>query len=106
MDGMLRMLPWRTKGEKYSPSICPPDDGCQQIAQQRLRLPARFCYDINRTVNELEEMDKHLTGFQKSRWLKGQLVLLLDESLSANLCGVIVTYSQDNGLTYTKEGEE
>lgn len=106
MDGMLRMLPWRTKGEKYAPSICPPDDGCQQIAQQRLRLPARFCYDINRTVNELEEMDKHLTGFQKSRWLKGQLVLLLDESLSANLCGVVVTYSQDNGLTYTKEGEE
>lgn len=50
-------------------------------------------------------MDKHLTGFQKSRWLRGQLVLLLDESLSAKLCGVIVTYSQDNGLTYTKEEE-
>ena len=41
--------------------------------------------------------------FQKSRWLKGQLVLLLNESFSAKLCGVMVTYSRDSGLTYTKE---
>lgn len=101
-DGMLGMLPWQTEGGKYQPSVCPPEDVCQQIAQQKLRLPARFCYDIDRTVNELEEMDRFLTGFQKSRWLKGQLVLLLDESLRAELCGTTVMYSQESGLTYTK----
>lgn len=100
-DGMLGMLPWQANGIKYSPAICPSDDECRQIARQKLRLPARFCYDINRTVNELEEMDRYLTGFQKSRWLKGQLVLLLNESLSAKLCDIMVSYSQDSGLTYT-----
>ncbi len=104
-DGMLGILPWQSNGIKYSPAVCPPEDECQRIARQKLRLPARFCYDINRTVSGLEEMDRHLTGFQKSRWLKGQLVLLLNESFSAKLCGVMVTYSRDSGLTYTKEGE-
>ena len=68
----------------------------------RSRLPARFSYDVNRTVNELEEMDRYLTGFQSSRWLKGELVLLLNESLRAELCGVTVEYSRDSGLTYIK----
>ncbi len=105
-DGMLGILPWQTDGRKYRCDICPPDDACRQIAQQKLRLPARFCYDINRTVNELEEMDRHLTGFQKSRWLKGQLVILLNENFNAELCGVKIIYSQDKGLTYIKEGQE
>ena len=64
-----------------------------------------FRHDIDRTVNELEEMDRFLTGFQKSHWLKGQLVLLLDENFRAKLCGTTVIYSQESGLTYTKEGE-
>lgn len=102
-DGMLEMLPWQTDGRKYSPHSCPADDDCRRIAQQKLRLPARFCYHMNRTISELEEMDKHLSGFQKSRWLKGQLVLLLDENLSAELCGIKVTYLQDRGLTYIKD---
>ncbi len=104
-DGMLGMLPWQTEREKYPLSVCPSEDVCQRIAQQKLRLPARFCYDIDRTVNELEEMDRFLTGFQKSHWLKGQLVLLLDENFRAKLCGTTVIYSQESGLTYTKEGE-
>lgn len=102
-DGMLGMLPWQTDSRKYRCDICPPDDACRQIAQQKLRLPARFCYDIDKTVNELEAMDRYLTGFQKSRWLKGQLVLLLDENLCAQLCGMKVVYLQDSGFTYVKE---
>jgi len=99
-DGMLKLLPWQTNGRKFSPDICPSDDECKKIAQQKIRLPARFCYDIDETVGELEKLDKHLTGFQKSRWLKGQLVLLLNEYLCVELCGDKVTYSQENGLTY------
>lgn len=101
-DGMLGMLPWQAEGSRYSPAVCPAEEDCKRIAQQKLRLPARFCYDINKTVNELEEMDLHLTGFQKSRWLKGQLALLLDEGFQAKLCGLTVSYSQDSGLTYQK----
>ncbi|MCM1210684.1 MAG: CRISPR-associated helicase Cas3' [Blautia sp.] len=102
-NGMLEMLPWQADDRKFSPSVCPSEDDCRKIAQQKLRLPARFCYDIDRTVDELEKMNRHLTGFQKSHWLKGQLMLLLNEDFSAELCGFKVVYSQKNGLTYVKE---
>jgi len=104
-DGTLGMLPWQADGRRFFPDICPAEDDCQKIAQQKLRLPARFCHDIGRTVGELEKMDCSLTGFQKSRWLKGQLVLLLNEELSAELCGIKVEYSQENGLIYEKENK-
>lgn len=102
-NGMLKMLPWQTDGKKYYPHSCPEEDDCRRIAQQKLKLPARFCYNINRTISELEEMDKYLKGFLNSRWLQGQLVLLLDENLSAELCGIKVTYLQNSGLTYLKD---
>lgn len=105
-DGMLEMLPWCSNGKKYYPSECPPEDECRLISQQRIRLPFAFCYQWNyeETVRELEKSDKHLTGFQGSHWLKGELVMLLDDNLSAELCGYKITYSRDNGLEY-KKGE-
>lgn len=103
--GALELLPWRSKGEKYAPDVCPPEDECKIIAQQNLRLP--FIFNQNRNIDmvieELEMSDKFLTGFQKSRWLKGELFLLLDENLSANLCGYTLKYSQSGGLKYEKE---
>lgn len=101
--GKLEMLPWQSDGSSFLPGICPEDNDCRKIAQQKIRLPAKFCYNINQTIDELEEMDKHLTGFQKSRWLKGQLVLLLDKKFCAQLCGTKVNYSQENGFMYAQE---
>lgn len=102
-DGMLELLPWQSDGRKFSPRICPSEEDCRKIAQQKMRLPARFCYEIDQTIDALEQMDRSLTGFQKSRWLKGQLVLLLDENLSAKLCEVEVSYSRENGFSYPKD---
>lgn len=42
-DGMLGLLPWESNGEKYAPGICPAEEVCKLIAQQRLRLPVAFC---------------------------------------------------------------
>lgn len=107
-DGMLGFLPWKSNGVRYAPGICPPEDVCKVIAQQKLRLPAVFCqtWNIDRTIDELEQMDKHLTGFQKSHWLKGELVLPLNEDLTRELCGFQVSYSQENGLAYIKAEEK
>lgn len=102
-DGMLGLLPRQSDGGKYSPETCPPESVCEQIARQRLRLPAVFCYDADMTIDELEKADKHLVGFQSSHWLKGELVLLLNEKLTADLCGYKISYSHDNGLEYKKE---
>lgn len=102
-DGMLGLLPWQSNGAKYSPGVCPPESDCKLIAQQKLRLPAAFCYDADKTIDEIEGSDKHLTGFQNSHWLKGELVLLLNEELTAKLRGFEVTYSREGGLIYKKE---
>lgn len=104
-SGILGFLPWYSKDARYPMSMCPPEEECKLIAQQKLRLPAVFCqlWNIDRTIDELEKMDKYLTGFQKSHWLKGELVLLLDQKLNADLCGFRVSYSYENGLTYIKE---
>lgn len=108
LDGMLGLLPWKSNEARYASNICPSEDVCKLIAQQKLRLPAVFCqtWNVDRTIDELEKMDKHLTGFQKSHWLKGELVLLLNEDLSRELCGFQVSYTRDNGLAYTKTEEK
>lgn len=107
-DGSMQLLPWHSCGEKFFANICPDTTDCMKIGQQKLRLPSRFCRFRNyeRTIRELEKMDEKLIGFQKSYLLKGELVLLLDENLTASLCGFQLRYSQENGLTYENEKEE
>lgn len=104
-DGSMQLLPWHSSGKKFFANVCPDMDDCIKIGQQKLRLPSRFCrfHNYERTIQALEEMDKNLTGFQKSYMLKGELVLLLDENLTASLCEFKLKYSQENGLTYEKE---
>lgn len=106
-DGMLGLLPWESNDTRYTQNICPREEDCKLIAQQKLRLPTAFCqmWNVERTIDELEKMDRHLTGFQKSHWLKGELVLLLDEKLTAELCGFMIFYSRDDGFTYIKSEE-
>ena len=101
-DGRLKCI---NDDERYSPSECPPEEKCRHIVQQRLRLPSRFCQDYNadKTIAELEKMGSHLTGFQRSHWLRGELFLLLDENLTAHLGGCKIGYSNENGLEYEKE---
>ncbi len=103
-DGTLGFLPWKSNGERYLPGVCPSENDCRLIVQHKLRLPAVFCqiWNVDKTIEELEQMDRHLTGFQKSHWLKGELVLLFDENLMGQLCGFRVSYSRDAGLTYEK----
>lgn len=104
-DGGMELLPWHSKGAVYSLGICPPENECRLIAQQKLRLPSIFCqrWNIGDTIKELETADKELVGFQKSHWLRGELFLLLNEELTSELRGFKLTYSQDNGLECIKE---
>ena len=43
--------------------------------------------------------------WQQSFWIKGELILLVDEAYSAELCGFHITYTQEEGLRYGKEEE-
>lgn len=84
----------------------PDDDTAKMLACQKILLPRILCvpWMIDRTINELEEKTHSTFGeWQKSPWLKGELVLALNEQYRADLCGYRLTYSKADGLLYGKE---
>lgn len=91
-----------------SPYDTPDNYVGRLIARQRINLPHIFSLDwnIKQTIGELEDQNKrNLPSWQQSTWLKGELILLLDEERCANLCGYQITYSKEMGLMYMKEEE-
>ena len=79
-----------------------------EIAEQKLRLPTVFSqkWSIDRTIHELEKQClPYVENWQNSHWLKGQLVLFLDEEMNGELMGFQLHYSFENGLEYWKATE-
>lgn len=69
----------------------------RRLASSTVRLPAWS------TRAYLDDVIAHLelnafAGWQQSRWLEGQLVLVLDEELRANVGPLTVQYDQNRGL--------
>lgn len=105
-DGSVHFLPWQEEGRAVA-ADCPP---CQadsvSIARQRLRLPGYFSkrWTVDRVINELEEQNRRLLPeWQQAPMLKGELVLLLDENLTAHLSQTVLRYDRRDGLTWQKE---
>lgn len=105
-DGSIHFLPDQYVGAKISEN--PDDEQCRQIAEQKLRLPTMFCqsWNIDKNIRELENnCMKYIAGWKKSSWLKGQLVLFLDDDLNGELDGYDLHYSFEKGLEFTKKEE-
>lgn len=105
-DGTIHFLPHCNDGAAVS--MMPEESECRRIAEQKLRLPSAFCreWNIDRTIRELEnQCGESVKYWQNSHWLKGQLVLLLDEALNGELCGYTLRYSPTAGLEYEKKEE-
>ena len=105
-DGSVHFLPWQEAGRAVA-ADCPP---CQAdsvaIARQRLRLPGYFSrrWKIDRVIEELETLNRRfLPAWQQAPMLKGELVLLLDENLTAHLSRTVLRYDRRDGLTWQKE---
>ena len=59
---------------------------------------------MKRVIDELEANNRRLLAqWQRSPMLRGELVLLLDETLTARLAGMTLHYDRENGLIYEKE---
>lgn len=103
--GRLCFLTWIEKGRTVSAVEVPDDETARLLACQSVHLPPAFCkpWNIDRTIGELESMNVELLAWQASRYLKGELFLILDENGTARLCDFTLTYDRDLGLTYTKE---
>ena len=105
-DGNIHFLPWQEGGRTVA-SDCPPQpEEALKIARQKLRLPAVFGkeWNVKRVIDELEADNRRLLAqWQFSPMLRGELVLLLDETLTAHLAGMTLHYDRENGLIYEKE---
>lgn len=106
-DGTLSLLPHLSNGEKFSQCQCPENEQCKAIAKQKLRLPSALSaqWNIDKVIDSIEKMDENLKSWQQSHWLKGELILILNDELKAEVGGNILSYSEDVGLTYERAEE-
>lgn len=105
--GRLHLLPGMEQGREISLFDEVPDPTlARALARQRVRLPNVLCkpWYIEKTIAELEKSNSiKIPQWQQSPWLKGELVLILNASLAAKLGDYLLTYSQQEGLSYVKE---
>jgi CRISPR-associated endonuclease/helicase Cas3 len=106
--GEFFFLPWQNDGQRVSAQEIPDEKLARNIARQRLRLPQQFCtgWKVDQTLADLERMTKRVAVWQQTGLLHGELFLLLDESLRAELCGDIVEYSKTVGFFVEKRDGE
>lgn len=107
IDDEVRLLPWTTAHQGRlieTEHGTPPADVARAVAACTIRLPGYLSKGASgdRVVNALEE--NWFAGWQKSPWLAGQLVLVLDAELSAHIGRYQLRYDRDRGLLVTKEG--
>ena len=107
-DDRVTFLPWQEGGREVDPSHMPDDETARQIARQKLTLPLSFSLygRDEQTIRELETRNRReLAEWQNSSWLSGELILLLDDSLCAELCGQHIRYTQEYGLLSERTGD-
>ena len=105
-DGSIHFLPWQEGGRTVAADCQPCQEDSVAIARQRLRLPGYFSkrWTIDCVIEELEEQNRRfLAEWQQAPMLKGELVLLLDEKLTAHLSQTVLRYDRQDGLTWQKE---
>ena len=108
-DGSIHFLPWQEGGSAVAADSPPPPETALKIARQKLRLPAVFgkVWKVDEVIRELEADNRsRLAAWQLSPLLHGELVLLLDENLTAHLAGMELCYDCENGLEYRKEEKD
>ena len=108
-DGSIHFLPWQEGGSAVAADSPPPPETALKIARQKLRLPAVFgkVWKVDEVIRELEADNRsRLAAWQLSPLLHGELVLLLDENLTAHLAGIELCYDCENGLEYRKEEKD
>ena len=100
-DGRLVTPPWlRRDGGRQVPADHEPErDLARTIATCTLTLPIELCRI--ETIEQLEQQN-HFPAWQRSPWLAGELLLVLDEHGHATTDDHQLHYDRDNGLTVTR----
>lgn len=90
-------LPASIDSAVFDTTLALSDEEARLIAIQRLKLPLYFSqkYNYNKTVKALDVMPKN---WRASKWLDGELLLMMDENSEAELIGRKLRYSKERGL--------
>lgn len=92
-----------------SPLREPDSETARQIAMQRLKLPHLFSTSWKMSSSAIRELEnrnrKELAQWQRSPWLRGELILLLDQDNCVELNEYQLTYSFEKGLECTRKEE-
>lgn len=103
-EGKVGFLPWLAY-EDISTDHVPSEEEAREIVLQKIQLPgvlSRYCF--NECIEQLEKQNiLYLQEWQQSRLLQGELVLLLNSDLEAELCGYKLLYDIKYGLKCGKE---
>ena len=104
-DSQLFFLPWVRNSENI-PAHTPNDDQAKAIAGCAVRLPYIFSYRANTIIPSLED-DMISMGIEhswyKSYWLRGALILILDENFEAMVDEYRIHYCEQTGLKVLDE---
>jgi hypothetical protein len=103
-DGSLHVLPWIDKlgGMEIPQNTVPDELIAKTVAACSLRLPMYMSTErtIDGTIADLEKQG--VESWQKSTWLAGALILVLDENMSADVNGFHIIYDKFEGLLVGK----
>ena len=101
-------VPWQSEGEKIPMDHMPSEEECRKILLQKVQLSRNLSvYKPEECVAELEAKNmENLREWQRAKRLFGELVLMLDSNLTAELCGIRLSYNEQYGLIYQEREEE
>lgn len=94
-----------SRGAVFDITSEPDNAQAKLIAKQRLRLPAFFSksYNFGKTVEILANAMPQ--AWRNAKWLKGEILLLLDGNNEISLLGRTYKYSTERGFEEIKEEE-
>ena len=107
-EGVVHFLPWQEHGCTVPVDRPPEEPVARIVAAQRLQLPRSLSTGRmgDRVFDVLQSENlRYLPGWQSASWLREELVLLLHENLTRELCGYQVSYDRKWGLCCQKEGD-
>lgn len=85
---------------------CPSDDRARVALTSTISLPMSLTgrWNLDATLQALEA--EFYPGWQDSKWLRGELVLELDESMRTTLAGHSIEYRDEQGLLVSRIPEQ
>ena len=102
-DGTIRFLPWQYQGACIPADMPPCEEECLRLLRQRVTLPRAVCAGRNIAAVSSELATAVPSAWKEPELLRRESFLFLDEEHRARVGSFILSYGQDDGLSYQKE---